>query len=153
VVGGKRYSTFLHDIFVLLASDRDEEVRQSIASQFHQVCPLLGRARCMQFLKYPLIKLLKVRGRPVSQRCFPRTYFEVAEGREVVWEVRFLLKVFLKKVKGKELFILRRDDCFLFSVYVDCKNHCAHLDISTILPPFASQNLIYQFFDLVVYVI
>uniref|UniRef100_A0A6U1I351 Serine/threonine-protein phosphatase 4 regulatory subunit 4 n=1 Tax=Tetraselmis chuii TaxID=63592 RepID=A0A6U1I351_9CHLO len=67
VVGGKRYSTFLHDIFVLLASDRDEEVRQSIASQFHQVCPLLGRARCMQFLKYPLIKLLKDPCREVKE--------------------------------------------------------------------------------------
>jgi len=67
VVGGKRYSTYLNDIFVHLAADSDEEVRQTIAGQFHEVCQLLGRARCLQFLKYPLIKLLKDRCKEVKE--------------------------------------------------------------------------------------
>eukprot|EP00192_Tetraselmis_astigmatica_P010133 CAMPEP_0117687278 /NCGR_PEP_ID=MMETSP0804-20121206/23033_1 /TAXON_ID=1074897 /ORGANISM="Tetraselmis astigmatica, Strain CCMP880" /LENGTH=928 /DNA_ID=CAMNT_0005499297 /DNA_START=369 /DNA_END=3157 /DNA_ORIENTATION=+ len=59
VAGDKRYSTFLHNVFVSLAADKDEEVRVAIAAQFHEVSKVLGRDRCVKFLKLPLCRLLK----------------------------------------------------------------------------------------------
>eukprot|EP00951_Prasinocladus_malaysianus_P027493 scaffold246902_cov43-Prasinocladus_malaysianus.AAC.2 len=75
VAGEKRYSSMLHDTFVSLAADKSEEVRRIIAGQFHEVSRMLGPDRCIQFLRLPLMKLMKVR---LAGRALQKSQFSIS---------------------------------------------------------------------------
>ena len=46
-----RYATHVHEALTGLAADPDQEVRRLMALQFHDICKMLGKERCAQYMK------------------------------------------------------------------------------------------------------
>lgn len=46
-----RYATHVHEALTGLVADPDQEVRRLMAVQFHDICKMLGKERCAQYMK------------------------------------------------------------------------------------------------------
>ena len=46
-----RYATHVHEALTGLVADQDQEVRRLMAVQFHDICKMLGKERCAQYMK------------------------------------------------------------------------------------------------------
>ncbi len=46
-----RYATHVHEALTALVADPDQEVRRLMALQFHDICKMLGKERCAQYMK------------------------------------------------------------------------------------------------------
>ena len=46
-----RYATHVHEALTGLVADVDQEVRRLMAVQFHDICKMLGKERCAQYMK------------------------------------------------------------------------------------------------------
>lgn len=46
-----RYATHVHEALTGLVADPDQEVRRLMALQFHDICKMLGKERCAQYMK------------------------------------------------------------------------------------------------------
>eukprot|EP00210_Caulerpa_lentillifera_P001423 g1366.t1 len=57
--GHQKYLAYFHDIFIQLATDENEDVRQIIAAQFLEVAKIVGNEIAGQYLVSPLLRLLK----------------------------------------------------------------------------------------------
>ena len=70
-----RYATHVHEALTGLVGDPEQEVRRLMAVQFHDICKMLGKDRCAQYMKrYPptLLTLLKSPGPAYpSSPCLP----------------------------------------------------------------------------------
>eukprot|EP00002_Diphylleia_rotans_P010830 TRINITY_DN2141_c0_g2_i2.p1 TRINITY_DN2141_c0_g2~~TRINITY_DN2141_c0_g2_i2.p1 ORF type:complete len:659 (+),score=113.58 TRINITY_DN2141_c0_g2_i2:677-2653(+) len=58
-INPRRYAMNLHDTYHQLSRDSCAGVRRSIAAGFHEVASLLGKERCVKYLKEIFITLLK----------------------------------------------------------------------------------------------
>lgn len=47
----RRYATHLHETLMTLVGDGRESVRILLAGQFHDVARMLGKERCLQYMK------------------------------------------------------------------------------------------------------
>lgn len=65
------YTSVLHDAFCTLASDSDEEVRRTIAAQFHEVARMFGKEYCARMLTKPLVALMKDELQSVQAELLP----------------------------------------------------------------------------------
>ncbi|DBA65676.1 TPA: hypothetical protein ACH3X2_002731 [Trebouxia sp. C0005] len=54
----RRYATHVHEALTALVADPDQEVRRLMALQFHDICKMLGKERCAQYMKRPFLNLL-----------------------------------------------------------------------------------------------
>ncbi|KAK9909175.1 hypothetical protein WJX75_008292 [Coccomyxa subellipsoidea] len=54
----RRYSTHLHGALTALVGDPEVEVRAQMAGGFHECASLLGRERCVQYMRRPLLHML-----------------------------------------------------------------------------------------------
>ena len=52
-----RYATHVHEALLGLVADPDQEVRRRMALQFHDICKMLGKERCAQYMKRYLLLL------------------------------------------------------------------------------------------------
>ncbi len=46
-----RYATHVHEALTGLVADSDQEVRRLMAGHFHDICKMLGKERCAQYMK------------------------------------------------------------------------------------------------------
>ena len=52
MLGGTcRYATHVHEALTGLVADPDQDVRRLMALQFHDICKMLGKERCAQYMK------------------------------------------------------------------------------------------------------
>ncbi|KAL3156729.1 hypothetical protein ABBQ38_001004 [Trebouxia sp. C0009 RCD-2024] len=54
----RRYATHVHEALTGLVADPDQEVRRLMALQFHDICKMLGKERCAQYMKRTFLNLL-----------------------------------------------------------------------------------------------